>query len=327
MNNKSRTFNYNSSVVHNSNPLSIDKSSEGVLKVQDKDYFFIVNPAAGGGKRMEAITEIESFFQEKSLNFEMVLTKAPKQATELAKKAANNGYKNIVAVGGDGTVNEVVNGLVGTDATLGIIPIGSGNDFSRAIGLARNINKDLKILLAKKTKEIDLGFVNNRYFVDGLGVGFDAEASMKVRKFLKYVNGFLAYLASVLRTLVTYQFPQVKITLDNGQIIKTGILMMAVMNGPRYGAGFYIAPSAKIDDGLFTICLIEKCSRFYALRQIPKVLKGTHVKLPIVKIITSKDVKIESKSFLPAHVDGEILQPQQKFEAKIVPKCLKVISA
>jgi len=327
MKNKSCTFNFNSAVVHNSNPPSIDKSSEGVLKVQDKDYFFIVNPAAGGGRKMEAINEIETFFQDRNLDFEMVLTKAPRHATELTKKAANDGYKIVVAVGGDGTVNEVVNGLVGTNSTLGIIPIGSGNDFSRAIGLARNIKKDLKILLAKKTREIDLGFVNNRYFVDGLGIGFDAEASMKVRKFLKYLNGFLAYLASVLRTLVTYQFPQVKITLDNSQVIKMGILLMAVMNGPRYGAGFYVAPSAKIDDGLFTICLIEKCGRFYALRQIPKVLKGTHVKLPIVKIITSKQVKIESESILPAHVDGEILPPQQKFEAKIVPKCLKVISA
>lgn len=295
--------------------------------MKNKEYFFIVNPAAGGGRKMEVIAEIEAFFQERKLDFEIVLTKAPKHATELAKKAANDGYKTIVAVGGDGTVNEVVNGIVGTEATLGIIPIGSGNDFSRAIGLARNIKKDLKILLAKKTREIDLGFVNNRYFVDGLGIGFDAEASMKVKKFLKYLNGFLAYLASVLRTLATYKFPQVQITLDNGQTIKTGILLMAVMNGPRYGAGFYIAPSAKIDDGLFTICLIEKCGRFYALRQIPKVLKGTHVKLPIVKIITSKYVKIESESLLPAHVDGEILQPQQKFEAKIVPKCLKVIGA
>lgn len=294
--------------------------------MKNKDYFFIVNPAAGKGRKLETISLIEEFFQNRNLGFEIVLTKAPKEATEMAKKAAGEGYRTIVAVGGDGTVNEVINGIVETKSILGIIPIGSGNDFSRTIGLTRNIKKDLKVLISQKVREVDLGWVDGRYFIDGLGIGFDAEAAGRVRKFLKYVNGFPAYLLAVLRTLATYQFPRLKIYLD-GYMVEKEILLVAVMNGPRYGAGFYVAPSAKIDDGLFTICLIEKCGRFYALRQIPKVMKGTHTKLEIVKIFTAKNVKIESDSLLPAHMDGEILTPARKFELKILPKKLKVIGA
>lgn len=292
--------------------------------MKNRDYFFIVNPVAGQGRKMEVVSEIESFCRDKNLDFKIVLTKLPREATIIAKKSTQAGYKKIVAVGGDGTVNEVVNGIVGTPAILGIIPIGSGNDFSHVIGLSRNIKKDLKVLVSGKVKEVDLGLADDRYFVDGLGIGFDAEAAGKVRKFLKYVNGFPAYLLAVLRTLATYRFPSVRIHFD-GQKIETGLLLVAVMNGPRYGAGFHVAPSAKIDDGLFTICLIEKCGRFYALRNIPKILKGTHINLPIVKIFTAKDVSIESENLLSAHMDGEILAPAHKFGIKLFSKKLKVI--
>ena len=172
----------------------------------DKKYYFIVNPKAGEGRKLSHLSEIQSFCQEHNLKYETVLTKQPKEATNLARKAAHQ-FQVIVAVGGDGTVNEVVNGMVDSPAILGILPIGSGNDFAKEIGLSRNLKKDLKILLEGQTKEVDVGLANSQYyFINGLGVGFDGEAASRVRQFTKYFGGYPAYLMAVLRTLATYKF-------------------------------------------------------------------------------------------------------------------------
>lgn len=291
-----------------------------------KDYFFIVNPAAGRGKKLKVLPEIEAFFRKRNLDFQMVLTKAPKHAKEIAKKAVKDGYKTIVAVGGDGTINEVLSGIAGHDVLLGIVPIGSGNDYIKNIDFPKNLNKNLEALINKKFKQVDIGLINNKYyFANAFSVGFDGEAASRVKNFSFIPNSFLAYLLSVFRTLATYEFPKVKVSLDNDIKFENGMLLIAVSIGKCYGGGFKIAPSAKIDDGIFTVCFIEKCSRFYALRNIPKVMKGTHTELPIVKIYTSKYVKIKSESLLTAQIDGEILPLDKSFEVRILPKCLKVI--
>lgn len=292
----------------------------------DKKFYFIVNLKAGEGRKLSHLPEIQSFCREYKLKYETVLTKRPKEAAELAKKAAKK-YDVIVAVGGDGTVNEVVSGIVGSSAILGIIPIGSGNDFSKEIGMTRNLGKNLKILLKSNVKKVDLGIVNDQYyFINGLGVGFDGEAASRVRKFTKYIGGYPAYLLAVLRTLATYKFKKVKITLDSEQVIEKQILLIATCNGPAYGGGFNVAPSAKIDDGLFTVCLVDKVGRFYALRHLPKFTKGTHLKLPEVHTFTAKNVIIESEEELRSQADGELLPLNKRFSINILPKKIKVIT-
>lgn len=292
-----------------------------------KKFYFIVNPAAGAGKKLSFLPEIQLFCRKNNLDFEIVLTKQPKEAINLAKKAAKK-FEVVVAVGGDGTVNEVANGLVGSQAVLGILPIGSGNDFSKQVGYKKGLKKDLEILLEGRTKSVDVGRVNDQYyFINGLGVGFDGEVATRVRSFMRFSKGFLAYLLAVLRTLATYKFHRVKIILDNDQVIEREILLVATCNGTTYGGGFNVAPSARIDDGIFTICLIDKLGRFYALRSIPKIMKGTHLKLPEVHMYTSKHVIIESESDLYAQVDGEILPLAKKFVVKILPGQIKVITA
>jgi len=289
-----------------------------------KKYFFIINPAAGRGKKLSFLSELESFCHQHQWNFEVVLSKKPREATELARKAANM-FEVVVAVGGDGTVNEVANGLIGTSAVLGILPIGSGNDFAKQVGYARNLKKDLNILLKNQIKEIDVGRVNNQqYFINGMSVGFDGEVAKRARKYFTISSGFFAYLLAALRTLVTYRFPKVKITLDNN-MIEQEILLTAVCNGTTYGGGFQVAPSAKMDDGLFSVCLADKMGRLYAWRNIPKMVKGTHLSLPEVRMFTSRRVIIESKDDLTAQIDGEILPLSDKYETWILEKKLKVI--
>jgi len=278
-----------------------------------KRYYFIVNPAAGKGKKLSFLSELESFCRRERLRFEVVLTKQPGEATELAKKAANK-FEVIVAVGGDGTVNEVASGLIGTSAVLGILPIGSGNDFAKQVGYVRNLKKDLNFLLAGRVKEIDVGLVNNQcYFINAFSVGFDGEVAARVKKFMPYGTGFFAYLVSALKTLVSYKFCRARIVFD------------AVCNGTTYGGGFRVAPSAKMDDGFFTICLADKMGRFYALRNIPKMIKGTHINLPAVRMFTSKRVIIETENELTAQIDGEILPLNKRYEVQLLEKHLKVI--
>ena len=290
-------------------------------------YYFIVNPAAGGGKNLSCISDIQDFCRQKNLRHEIALTKAPKHATELAKKAALH-YEVVVAVGGDGTVNEVSNGLIGSQAVLGIVPTGSGNDFSREVGLSKNIKKNLQKLLNGNVETIDVGFVDNRfYFVNAFGVGFDGEVASHAQKFMKFGRGFTGYLLSVLSTLVTYTFHRVCITIDSHEPINKEILFAAVANGTTYGGGFQVAPSAKINDGFFTICIVDKTAKLYTLRQLPKFMAGKHVSLPEVHMLTGKRVTIEASVPLQAQADGELPPPAKRFEIVMCPQQLKVLRA
>ncbi|MFA6553329.1 MAG: diacylglycerol kinase family protein [Patescibacteria group bacterium] len=288
-------------------------------------YYFIINPVAGNGEQMHSIGQIQSYCREQGWTFDTVITKESGEAVILARQAAVN-YEVIVAVGGDGTVNEVATGLVGTSAVLGIIPSGSGNDFALTIGIPKNATKILEILKSGSMKKIDLGQVNgSRYFINGVGVGFDGEAAGRVRRYLKFVRGFWAYLLAVLRTLVTYRFPQVRVTVDGHEVYYGRLFLVATCNGTRYGGGFYVTPMAKIDDGHFDICLVEKTGRWYALRNLPKFLQGKHLGMPEVHLYTGYRVEIESDESLSAHVDGELLQPRNTYIIEILPKQLTIL--
>lgn len=289
-------------------------------------YFFVINPAAGEGRKLSFVNEIRKFCMANNMGYDFVYTKRPKHGTELAREASKK-YQVVVAVGGDGTVNEVVNGIVNSNASLGTIPIGSGNDFSKQIGLSSNLYKDLRILMLGKTREVDIGMINKKYyFINGFGIGFDGEVASRVRSYMKYSKGFGAYLLAVLRTLATYNYKKVKVEFDNGHHFERPLLLIATCNGTTYGGGFQIAPSAKIDDGLFTICVIDQMSRFYALRNIPKIMKGTHIGLPEVHTYTSRSVKIESAGDMQSQMDGELLPLARKWEVELHNNKINVIT-
>lgn len=288
-------------------------------------YCFIVNPAAGGGKRLACLSDIQAVCRANKIKFEITLTKAPKHATELARRAAAR-YEVVVAVGGDGTVNEVVNGLVGSQAALGILPIGSGNDFSREVGLTKDIKKDLTKLIHDRVMAVDVGCVNGaHYFINAFGVGFDGEVAARVRTFMRFSRGFPAYLLAVVRTLATFQFPELTLTIDRHAPIRKRVLFVSVANGTTYGGGFRVAPEAKIDDGFFTVCQVDKTGKWYALRQIPKFMKGRHLGLPAVHMFTGQTVVIEAEQPLQAQIDGELLPKQKKFVIAMLPRQLNVL--
>ncbi|MFA6098690.1 MAG: diacylglycerol kinase family protein [Patescibacteria group bacterium] len=290
-----------------------------------KKYLFIINPVAGKGKHLSILSEISSFFASEDVDFDTVITQRPKQATQIAKDSSNK-YEILVAVGGDGTVNEIINGLAISPAILGILPIGSGNDFSYQLGYKRNLKRDLRILREAKTKWIDVGVVNETdYFINGFGVGFDGETALAARKTMRYTNGFMAYLLAVLRTLVFYRCQEVKMKFDDRNTVEQKILFISVCNGTTYGGGFKVAPDAKMDDGLFDVCLVDKASRAYILRKLPKFIRGHHTNLPEVHMSRCHQLNIQSVKPLQAQLDGELPASQTSYQVGILPKKQEVI--
>lgn len=275
---------------------------------------------------MAGLAEIQSFCRQRNLTYDIHVTDHPGHATKLARQAAKGGG-TVVAVGGDGTVNEVINGIVGTSARLGILPAGSGNDLAWQLGLSHQLRRNLQTLVTGRIRNMDVGQIDGqRYFVNGFGAGFDGEVAGRVRAYLRHAHGYTAYLMAVLRTLATYRFRKVRLTIDGHIVLDQPMLFVSCCNGTTYGGGFRVAPSAKLDDGLLTICAVDKVGRWYALRNLPKFTRGTHLTLPEVHTFTGRQVVIESDIPQPAQADGELLVPAEKFTVDVTVMKLPVIA-
>ncbi|MGE5071815.1 MAG: diacylglycerol/lipid kinase family protein, partial [Anaerolineae bacterium] len=208
----------------------------------------------------------------------------PTHATELAKQAGEQGYERVIAMGGDGTVHEVVNGIMQLPEdrrpVLGVVPVGSGNDFAHAIGIPLEPDHALACALNGQPSTIDLGLMTMErghkvYFDNTLGIGFDAVVTIRSHR-LPVVRGFLMYLTAVIQTIILNHDPSLmKIDMD-GKPWEQKNLLLAVCNGPREGGGFLIAPDAKVDDGLLEYVMIKNVSRPMMFRLVPEVMKGTH---------------------------------------------------
>jgi YegS/Rv2252/BmrU family lipid kinase len=242
-----------------------------------------------------------------------------------------------VAVGGDGTINEVANALAGSDRAVGIIPTGSGNDFIKSAGIPRRMEAALEILRKKRERVIDAGQVQTgvmvdgsmkyapeRCFVNGVGVGFDASVARRVGE-IRFLRGTPLYLLAVLQTLGSYRPPEFACTWDAGSWTARKLLV-ATGNGRCAGGGFYLTPEAVLNDGLLDITVIDEVSIFKVLRLIPNVLAGKRVDDPQVKYSKTKKLELNSSDRFNVHADGEIVGSDvQGVRLEILPGTLKVI--
>ncbi|MBC8384769.1 MAG: diacylglycerol kinase family lipid kinase [Candidatus Cloacimonetes bacterium] len=249
----------------------------------------------------------------------MEARKAPNHATSLTEKAICRGYRNIVAVGGDGTVNEIINGIMNSGNPekihFGVIPEGGGNDFAHNFELPSKIGKAIKKLKREKTLKIDVGKIENFYFINSIGIGFDAEVSINSRK-IRFLNGLPRYLLAVLLSLIKLKTYEIEIKIDD-KTLSSSYLMITIGNGKYCGSGFQITPNAKPADGVFDICLIDAINRRRLLKLLPAAIKGKHLGQPEVMIKRSNSVEIKADAELPVYFDGEI--PELKN-----PKILKI---
>lgn len=270
-------------------------------------HIFIINPKAGKGKALEMIPIIQEYFKDKDEEFLIQVTNHPGHATEIARKYSAIEDCRIYSVGGDGTVNEVVNGIVGTQSILGIIPAGSGNDFIRSLTSTYDIKDILVRTIKGEEKSIDLGKVNDKYFINISSIGFDADVVFNADKFKKVpgITGSMAYVFSIIYSVIKLKFCKITINIDERKM-DPKILLAAIANGRFYGGGMLAAPDAKIDDGLFEVCIVSEASRFKILRLFPMYIKGKHGQLKEVQFFRGKKVKIESEQEFRLSIDGEI---------------------
>lgn len=287
-------------------------------------YLMIVNPAGGSGRTMTALPEIEAILRRHKLKYEFHFTQEPLHAVDLVKELIDD-FDVVVAIGGDGTINEIINGLPDFDKPFGMIPIGTGNDFARSCCIPHDSIEDaVKILLANDTKRVDLGVVNGRRFINVLGMGFEGQASDAGRK-LTFIKGSFKYLLGIAWTLIVYKRIPMKITGLN-QPIDEDIFLVSVGNGWNVGGGLRLSPKAKLDDGLFDVCLVRDITRRRVVMNFTKLADGTIDSLEEISIIQTNSLKIESPIPIPLHLDGEELSGDRRvLEISMLPQDQQVI--
>jgi YegS/Rv2252/BmrU family lipid kinase len=303
----------------------------------------ILNPVSGSGTAHKAREIIYRTLQEEGAEFDIVETTGQHSAIAQARQAAQEGWDIVAAVGGDGLTNEVLNGIVQANVdtpaweagepvgTLGIVPIGTGNDFAWSMGLPTgDAAAACRVLATGSTKVVDIGRVedelgNVRYFCNNFGAGFDAATTLESYK-LRYLRGSLVFLVAVLRTIfLYYKAPQVTVQY-NGQEKTLPLLMASVANGRRTGGMFMIAPQAEPDDGLLDVTLAEQVSKLGIFRLLPYFIRGTHATQPTVSVDQTPHIVVTSEQGLPVHVDGEIIASSAHWlEVMVQPRRLRMV--
>jgi diacylglycerol kinase (ATP) len=280
-----------------------------ILRVVVLHHLFIVNPVAGKGKALRFVSEIESRFDGSGHTYEIAVTKAPGHAKELAEEAASryDGIR-IYSVGGDGTLNEVVNGLAGSRAELGIIPCGSGNDAARSLYTVMDPENLIDVLPDSHSIPVDLGRLNDKYYINIASTGFDADVALNSNHFksFPFVSGPASYVLGVLAALIKCKKYKLRIILDDKEPVEKELLLAIFANGSYYGGGMKAAPSAKIDDGMLDFYLVDSCSRLKILKFFPKFQKGQHETMKEVSHFRGKRAVIESSVPFPVNIDGEV---------------------
>jgi len=279
----------------------------------------IVNPAAGEGRTERLLPWLLPRLRLAGSGARLVETKAPGHARELALHAADVGHDRVVVVGGDGTVQEVANGLLEADSglSIGILPGGNGNDLARSLGLPHRATDALTLALGEETTRIDVvravhgdgSRSTMRYFVAAGGVGFDAQvAAAMAGPRRRWQRGRLGYSLSTLRELQRFSNRYVHLTLetpDGEHVIDRRVLFVAFANGRYYGGGMQICPDASLTDGLLDLCLVGDISRLEAIRQLPGLYRGRHVNHPAVEFVRATAAYLEGERGTLAHLDGE----------------------
>lgn len=297
-------------------------------------YDVIMNPAAGGGGFRRKRRRLERALQRQQLSYVLSVSEHPDHVRELACDAARRGHA-VVAAGGDGTVQQVAQGLrdAGGSVPMGVVPMGTGNDFVKAVGIPFATQEAVDVLADGGPVPVDCGQVcwnttadeGQRIFVNALGVGFDARVAAAVTRF-KRLPGTSAYLAAVLSSLRDWSAPQVRIESENGILYDNTLLFATFANGVSSGGGFYLTPSASPQDGQLDMCLIEAISLRRILMLIPSVLRGSHGAASEVHMDRVRRVEITAEEPLPVHADGEPLTVDaHRLTVEVVSEGLSVL--
>lgn len=267
-----------------------------------KHLVFVINPKSGVEREKAIQHAIDDRLDKQQFTYEIVHTEYAKHGTKLAKEAAGKGAYAVVAVGGDGSVNDVVVGLLGTHTKLAIIPKGSGNGMARTMGIPLKEHEAIDIINKGNTTMMDIGYANDRPFISNAGVAFDALISKKFAKSVR--RGFAIYSWLVTRYMWTYKEWKWNVTID-GKEINPKAFIISVANGKQFGYNFQIAPDASWTDGLFDIIVLKKFPKILGGLIVLRAMNGTITKSPYVDFYRAKEVTISHPKLELMQTDGD----------------------
>lgn len=299
----------------------------------------IYNSTAGKGAAAKQLDHAQSILNNSGLNFDLVFTQSPGHAIHLAREAAEIGRPLVVAAGGDGTVNEVVNGLMLARVNgrqlpaLGVLPVGRGNDFAFGVGIPMDVAAAVSTLTDGNRRKIDLGyfkggdFPDGRYFANGIGLGFDTVVGFEAAK-IKWLQGAGSYLAALIKTIFLYAKAPVYELVMDGEVLRQPFLLVSVMNGRRMGGAFYMAPESDPSDSAFDLCLAGQVSQARILPLAIKFFSGTQAQSAAIRMAHASRISVKAiQGTIPAHADGEtICTAGEELNIEIVPLALEVMT-
>ncbi|MHA2497152.1 MAG: diacylglycerol/lipid kinase family protein [Candidatus Hodarchaeales archaeon] len=290
----------------------------------------VVNPTAGGGRSKSRLPLIKQTLAKIGIEAEYEQTIGPRDATRITRQAASgNNYDLIIAAGGDGTVNEVANGLIGSDIPLGCLPSGTGNDITSSFGIPMDTTAACLLLLRGKRRKMDVGCITHkrgkRFFLGVTGIGYDAEVTKAANELGKrFMTGTLPYMVAIFRVL--RRFTPIEFEVAFGELKASfEAMLVSVGNGPMYGGHMKICPNAKLDDNLFDLTILGKVSRFHLMQLFTLVYSGKHIEHHSVGAKKIAEFTISSNRSTLVQADGEIIgHLPMKFET--IPNALSVIT-
>jgi len=296
-------------------------------KTQNNEWVFIINPTAGNGHAKSLQPEIEEMIHKYGVDAVVVTSEKIGHATDLAKQYAVGGSKYIIAVGGDGTFNEIASAVLHEKGvTLGIVPAGTGNDFIQILGFPDHFQEQhWKALFEKRTTKMDVGLSNGLPFFNGMGLGFDAQVAAEnyTESGIEKKGGKDKYLWHIIKTLLFYKEKRMTVlSAENNH--ESDCFINTVSIGRRFAGSFFLTPKAIANDGLLDVCMIEKLSLPERFMILPKVPKGTHLKNKKVNYYQTSKIEIEFTHKVPFHLDGE-MHFSKHFDISILPAALNVI--
>ncbi len=298
-----------------------------MVEAKPEKWIFIVNPIAGNGFAKTLVPEIESMIARHGIDGEITFTERIGHATELSEYYYQKGYRYIISVSGDGTLNEMARPLINKkDVVVGIIPAGTGNDFIQILGFpGRFGEKEWDIFFRKNIISLDAGVVNEKIFLNGMGLGFDAQVAAEnftetgeVKK-----GGPFKYIFQILKVLLFFREKRMKV-LSEGDNQETDCFINTISIGRRFAGSFFLTPKALANDGLLDVCSIKKLKLLQRFNLLLKVPKGEHITDKKVNYFQTPALEIEFSEKVPFHVDGE-LNFSKSFKVKIIPEALNII--
>jgi YegS/Rv2252/BmrU family lipid kinase len=291
----------------------------------------ILNPYSNRWGARKQASLLRQLLIDMGYDFDFVEMARPGHGIELASEAVAQGYDTVVAAGGDGTINEVVRGLVmdgqTAGARLGVIPLGSANDYAYQLGIPTDLQAACQLLVrAEHVRQLDLGRADDWVFMNDFIIGLGAEVNMEAAK-ITWLRGDLLYVAGALKAILKGQWPRVALRWDGGEMAQKGVLMVYVGIGYRTGGVYFLTPDAQQDDGLLDVVVADARSRLGVFKLLPQTFKGAHLTAPGMNLIRCTELSIECADPVPVLVDGEIVATDARsIKVRSLPGAIQVIS-